>query len=406
MQKLQRYLPGKIAENFNLFLLFQSVLIVLFIFQIWVEAFYLSEPFETKIGWKAEDGKGIKYPAGIGSHYFSDYSYMVDAANSSNPWDIPNNYTPFAVLIFKMFGYLPSDLGLFSWILGSLILLLIPLLSISKQKFSSSQRILISVIYILSAPMLATLDRGNQIAALPLILLFFYITFQSRLFKAAGIILGIAVSIKIYPLILVFLLLKSRNWISIAWMFLTTTVLNLTALFFYDSPLEKLKGSSQGVLSHNALAVEPQPMIFSAAGILHNMAHLFNNHDGELALFIRTNSLAISIVMLLMVTLISIKKYENFAILPYLYCLQLLPLQSYTYSRIWSLAGLLILLKAPSCNLKRIWMTIIGLNISPFSIWINGEVNLLPSMAVMIFILTVVAQLAVQINPRLLKRNR
>jgi len=398
MKKLKALTLGKVEDQVSFFLIGQTVFIMLFVLQIWIEAFYRGESFEAKIGWLAEDGGGNTYESGIGRHYFSDYSSMIESSGEKNPWQSANNYPPFAMFLFKLFSFLPSQVGLITWLLLSAVLLLAPLLFVSKHSFSLEQRLMILLVYVISAPFLATLDRGNQIAALPILFILFYIAVHSNSNLSAGIFLGLAVSIKIYPIILVIYLIRIRQWATIMWTLTIFFVLTVFSSFFFSSSLNSVYESFRGISSHNNLASEPQPMVFSAAGILHNLSHLIAGPDSQLTAWINGNDLTIGLLILILVVLISVNKFSNFSLLPYLYCLQLIPTQSYTYTRIWSFVALVILLRSPASRLKSIWLLIVGLNLSPFVVWFQNEVNLFPTLSFFIFLTLLVIQIFNQID--------
>lgn len=393
MKKLRALTLGKVDDQFSFFLIGQTILVMLFVSQIWIEAFYRGESFEAKIGWLAEDGGGNTYESGIGRHYFSDYSSMIESSGEKNPWQSTNNYPPFAMFLFKLFSFLPPQVGLITWLLLSAILLLAPLLFVSKHSFSLEQRLIILLVYVISAPFLATLDRGNQIAILPILFILFYLAVHSNANFSAGIFLGLAVSIKIYPLILVIYLIKIRQWATIMWTFTTFFVLTAFSSLYFSNSLNSVFESFRGISSHNNLASEPQPMVFSGAGILHNMSHLVAGPDSQLTVWINRNDFTIALLILILVALVSVSKFSNFSLLPYLYCLQLIPTQSYTYTRIWSLVALVILLRLPSSRLKSIWLLIVGLNLSPFVVWFQNEVNLFPTLSLFIFLTLLVGQI-------------
>lgn len=404
--KVPAFLKEKyIGGRYNYFLILQSSLLTLFVFQIWVEAFYLGRDFSSKIGWKAADGTDGISGAHVGVHYFSDYSQMIHASEKSNPWETPNVYPPFSVLIFKFFSMFNSNLGLSTWLFLSALLMVAPLYLARRSGLNPAQFILTAVIMVLSSPYLATLDRGNQIAVIPILILLFYLTHNTKKSKTAGIFLAFAISIKIYPVILLLYLLRTRDWRTAFWTIIFTIIITSTSLIFFVYPENNSLDSFKWLGSHSQIAKEAQPMLFSLVGILHNVIVYFQDQTSETGNEFLQYSNLISGLLVLLVFSISRNRYGIYSFLPFLYCLQLVPLQSYTYSRVWVFAALPLVIMAGPSKLKVIWLAIIGLNISPFVIWIRDEVNLLPTLGVLIFIPMTFYQVGCSFKIRLKNRK-
>jgi hypothetical protein len=372
-------------SRFDFFLLFQALLTVAFFCQFWVDTFYRGRIVAARIGWMPSDRvMGSSLPH-VGIHYFSDYSAQVIAAHLNNPWSEANTYPPFAVLIFKLFGNLPSQAGLILWLALSAVTMLVPLLLARGSGLNFSQNILLVLIICLSAPYVGTLDRGNIVFVLPILLALFYFMTTKGLLRSAGLILGTASAIKIYPLLICIYLLKHRLWSTAIWTISCFLLLESLSALAFGKFFQIASLSLHGVTSHNQLAPESQPMLFSAAGIVHNLCNAVFGQSSEISNFILRHAFILSLILLVFVVSTPNHERSIFVFLPFMYSLQLIPLQSYTYSRVWVIAAIPLLIKEPPSPLKRLWLMIIAFNLTPFSIWISNQINLFPTISFILF---------------------
>jgi hypothetical protein len=366
----------------------------LFIYQLWIETYYFDEKYSEKIGWKADDSfRGNQGPL-LGKHHFSDYSAMVNSSQRNNPWEIPNVYPPFAVLVFKGFSNFDPSTGLLIWLIVSIFLMLLPIFFAKRTGLSHSQFILTVLILITSAPFLATLDRGNQIAVIPILILLFYLLLQNGWTKTAGLCLAFAISLKIYPAILGIYLIRNRNWRAVLWTTLSTILITFVSLVYFQGINLNLWRSTQWMSAKNEIAQEAQPMLFSFIGMLNNLAIHFFGYSSWQSGYILTSAIPFSVALVLLLLFLSPKRYGIYTFIPFLYCLQLIPLQSYTYTRIWTFIALPLLLMQGPSKIKVVWLLIVGLNLSPFVIWIRDEVNLLPTLGMLLFLILIFSQFA------------
>ena len=380
----KKKLEFRVTNRFDYFLLFQVILIVMFVFQFWVESGYQNRDFGLRIGWQSKDGPPNLSSGHIGNHYFSDYTGMVESSRQSNPWLELNNYPPFAMLIFKFFAIFPNRIGLLVWLTFSIFFLLLPLLFIKKSGINNSQKILLGLIYVVSSPFISVLDRGNLIFILPLLILLSYINLKEKSPLLAGFFLGTAVAIKIYPILLILFFIRERHYKAILSTLITALGFTFFSSLFFGNPVLILNDVIPAVLGHNQLAVEPQPMIFSGVGILHNLALALFGGESTISQVIFENATKFSLGLLILIAIYSFGKQGLFRFLPILFALQLVPVQSYTYSRIWALIALPLLVNEAPSRLKRIWLLIVGLNLSPFVMDIGKSINLLPTFSFLI----------------------
>jgi hypothetical protein len=69
-----------------------------------------------------------------------------------------------------------------------------------------------------------------------------------------------------------------------------------------------------------------------------------------------------------------------------LYALQLIPQISYTYTRLWAIIALAVLVRSGLHKFSPIWLTIIFLTMTPLVVWLDDAINLFPTLAFWIFL--------------------
>jgi hypothetical protein len=201
---------------------------------------YLREPVNEIISATAYDVPDIRPEAfsgdrTVGIHYFGDFLQTFDWTYIANPWvDYPEflaSYPPVAVYLLKVLSPLP-----YFWALGIYLALMLAssvfIIWRLASSFSPIQRAALSAgLGVLSAPILMAFDRGNSVGFLALLFGLFLIGMRDEVRWLAVVALALMASIKIYPLLLLFVFVRARWWREIA----TTILLGLTAtltLFF------------------------------------------------------------------------------------------------------------------------------------------------------------------------------
>lgn len=195
---------------------------------------YLLEPVNEIISVTAFDIPAIRPEAftgdrAVGIHYFGDFLQTFDWTYISNPWvDYPEflvSYPPVAVYMLKVLSPLPYfwALGIYlGFMLASSVFIIWKL----TPSFAPIQRITLSAgLGIFSAPILMAFDRGNSVGFLVLLFGLFLIGIRDGNRWLAVISLTLMASIKIYPLLLIFVFVKAKWWREI----LATIVLGLTS---------------------------------------------------------------------------------------------------------------------------------------------------------------------------------
>ena len=188
-------------------------------------------------------GPGSDYPGAIsgsstfgerfsfGNHFFGDFLEPLLKSISHSPYVnlpvglLPSTYPPFSHVMLFPFAYFDYGFSLGLYLstavaaLISAVFLLLPLHSVSFSKHT------IIIFGILTTwPLLFCLDRGNSMIFVAVFLLFSIALESRNLINLAGVFLGLAIAIKIHPVILLIVPLIRRN-------FRLIVVSSLTALF-------------------------------------------------------------------------------------------------------------------------------------------------------------------------------
>ena len=325
------------AESFlrNRILPIAMILVVLGFAQAWVQTFYLSNPYIERIGWLARDGE---WPDkfGVGIHFFSDYLIMNQFSESSNPWAENNPYPPFSMAIFKLFTIFPYHFGLALWLLLGAICLLAPVLHATK-KFSLSSRILIlTLLVILTAPFVGTIDRGNSIFLLVPLLYFGYILVEKDRSVIAGILIGAACAIKLYPLLIVLFFLIKRKWKVSGVSIVTFVSISFLSGLLWGNPVDAIRETIANANSYNGLSIDGQPMVFSFAGAVNNVVIFLGLGNTDAASLLQNNSRLFGLALLatLLLVAMGVGLLETFLLSST--TIQLISTVSFTYTRIWT----------------------------------------------------------------------
>jgi hypothetical protein len=145
-------------------------------------------------------------PLFVNDFRFSDFFQIFISAQNSDPYEIANaSYPPFGLLLLDTFGFLSGRQALIILMAGSMALITAvawKMLSLRNDLHQRERFLFLSPI-LLAFPVVFSIDRGNiDLIVVALLALAFWLTIQPRSYKSSGILLGIACSLKIYPLFL------------------------------------------------------------------------------------------------------------------------------------------------------------------------------------------------------------
>ncbi|OGG12937.1 hypothetical protein A2773_01880 [Candidatus Gottesmanbacteria bacterium RIFCSPHIGHO2_01_FULL_39_10] len=177
------------------------------------------------------------------------YSAVKVALSGGNPYSndlslfAPFMYPPQILFIFIPFLYIPYIVAEKLWLFMSFVFLflsLIFLFKINKQKLLTPQSIFLCSLVFLSFPLKFTLGMGQiNVMILLFSVLFIYFLHKDKDY-IAGILLGLSISLKLFPVLLLPYLLLIRKWkilLSALTTLITITVLTLFA-FGHEMLLE------------------------------------------------------------------------------------------------------------------------------------------------------------------------
>lgn len=219
------------------------------------------------------------YSGPLGVHSFGDFLQPLwQSRLSPSPFITGySSYLPAANGFFWVLSWLTFWVAFLLFVSLSLIALLFPFWKSDQRLDGWARGQLIVGGVILTYPLLSALDRGNiQLLTVGLIILAIYASQENRP-VSAGVLLGIAIGFKAYPILFALLFLKKKLWKSTWCAALTACVTTLIPLLLFDGGpgrnlralLENLSSSQQelsslALFSNNSLrALE---LSFGAAG--------------------------------------------------------------------------------------------------------------------------------------------
>jgi hypothetical protein len=368
------------------FLNVTGVLAVIGLSQAWILTFYYKENFNEWLSWRSNDYSGDHFS--IGQHFFSDYLHLnLDTRDGSVDYPLAT-YPPFANLVFRVFAYFPYKLSLLLWLVCLAIAMLLPLYYAihkieSRNKFQS-----ILIFGFLSAPFIAVMDRGNSIGFIIPLIFFFYIASERNKKILAGFFLGLAISLKIYPILLIPIIILKKKFIESLSAILFTIALNVFAALVWSdkSLIETFLHQYESLRANNAILETGHGLNFSGVQLLVNY---FSKVNLKVAEWIYNNILGVSLVLLVLLLIGSILSSHQTWFLYGLYSFQLIPSVSWSYTRIWGIIGIAVLtLSSKNFEIKGIWKgerliwwIILILNQSILTVLNFWPINILPSFS-------------------------
>jgi hypothetical protein len=356
--------------------------------QAWLKTFYLGESYNQRIGWIAQDGNWDPQFA-FGVHFFGDYFVMNQLSLDPQPWASGNNYPPVAVAIFRIFAFFPYHFSLYLWLLFAIACVASPLIHATRG-FSIGVRIqVVFLVGLLSAPVVGTLDRGNNIFLLVPLIYFGFNELYKRNTINASILFGIACAIKLYPILIILFLIIKRKWAVSILSGLVLIVSTFTTALIWGNPIANIKGAIDGAAAYDGIDGNGQPMLFSFVGLFHNFLVFAGLNDSALSESIIKSPRLFGIVFLAILLIIALGISELQTYLLAITTIQFIPTVSYTYTRIWTIVAIALILKFYSealgqqkTNVRIFylwWVTILGTN-TIISVWTLRPMSLIASI--------------------------
>lgn len=321
----------------------------------WILTFYYQVPYNLRIGWVPVDGPatwGSQYSFGV--HYFSDYTYTHIFSLEKAPWnELGNNYPPFAVLLTRIFSTTPVRNGLFLFLYAGVIASLAPIVHATFRRPLREVFFLVGFCGITSAGLIAAFDRGNEILFIPALLYFAYYLLICKKEMISGILLGLAISLKLYPILLLPLLLLQRKFKVVTVAVVTFILSNVLAALVWGNFGSLFSNLWDHVHSFGTYSTLGDPTFMSASSILANLANALQTGGSRLTTIVVGQALPISIVLYALIIIACLKASLAEVFLFGLISLELIPKQSFSYTRIWTLVAVAILLSLETINRNR-----------------------------------------------------
>ena len=376
--------------------------------QAWVLTYYFNVKFNEWVGWQAADYVADSSKA-VGIHFFSDYLAMIDLNHSVGDARFSHPYPPFAILVFKFFSFFPYKIGLYLWLFLLISLMLFPVYKALKFLSIDSKFVYTIILVGISYPVIATMDRANIIGLIPFILFCSYVQYSKGNFNSAAVWLAIAINIKIYPVLILIMLVNRKNLKFVArtsiYSFLIFCV---SALAWAPSePVRAMKSALLNASKYQGVFTDGHGMNVSASQIVYNFLKRIGLVNTEFANAYQANFKLVGVFCLIILFIGAFLSSDYEKWLFGLYSMQLVPSISWGYTRVWVITAFAILILRltksthPTEVLRRdlAWWVILILNSTVLTIFNLWPINLLPSIALVMVLWAVISKLFARIKP-------
>jgi len=168
--------------------------------------------------------------------HFSDYTSVTREGGSLNPYlGYKSAQYPLLVLVGYLFSLLPFSIYIYFFLLiaGLLFFCILFLREGGWLEYAIN----IFIISLLSYPVLITIDRGNFEGLVAVVLLAFAYFFMQKRYAASAILLAIAISLKLLPVVLLALFIPERRYREIGICIVVTLLLTLASLLCFQGGL-------------------------------------------------------------------------------------------------------------------------------------------------------------------------
>jgi hypothetical protein len=369
---------------------------VIGLIQFWVFTFYYGTAMNEWISWISNDGNAGP-PFAFGQHYFGDYLTMHDVSKSRDLSAFDNSYPPLGVIPFWLLSGLPYRVGLSLWFLVILISLISPLLFTFPRMDKERSVAAIIVLGIVTVPTISVLDRGNSVGLLAgLLFVFYYFGRQNKDWQA-GLALGVAIGMKIYPLVMIPFLIVKRKYKQAVIALSSSVILNLLALIVWSrgNYVESIKYIVQRIGEVEKAFPSGHGLYVSSSQIVINTLNKFELANSNIGSYIIANYQMVSLVALAVLILLAKMSRGNYWYLYMLCSVQLIPSLSYSYYRVWIPVAIAVILwerglknTNPLTRFENTWLLICVLNTSVLVVLKWWPINVLPTLGLVLIFLT------------------
>lgn len=203
---------------------------------------------------------------------FNDFFNMFRACKDNNPyltsyW-LKSVYFPAANTFFYVFGLIRNEwiaLGIYTCVFIAVYFGCVKKNLFNNNSIDSIRDLMI--IACLTYPVLFSLDRANLDMYLFLLLFGFVVLFQKGRFVLSSLLLSMAIAMKLYPMVFIFLFIKEKKYKEIGYTIAATLCISMVSLWSYQGGFSE---NLQGMLS----AFQGFNQDYSrAAGLQHNVSY-------------------------------------------------------------------------------------------------------------------------------------
>lgn len=249
----------------------------------WVLVFYQGVDVSSILSYRANDTFPFAGPehVGIGVHFFGDYAVPHLWAIQSNPWiDTdwppamnPDSYPPLLIAVYSGFSVFPYKIGLFAYLICSAVALLVPAVWAARRLEWLEAASLLVIGTLLTTPVLMTLDRGNSVAFIVPLLFGTFLLLTSGRWTWAAVLIAVMTCLKLYPIMLLILLVALRKWRAAVICLAATVLLTVAAFWLYGPLGEELTYWLKALRSFSTPAELEQGGNYSVFGISADAGH-------------------------------------------------------------------------------------------------------------------------------------
>jgi hypothetical protein len=185
------------------------------------------------------------YPRPFGVHYFGDFLDTLNHSLIQSPFTTPGmspvGYPPFSLLVIAPFGLLPIRLALPLYLTATVLVLLVPIWRTLGGR-PSTERLLLLAPLTLSGPFLCEMDRANIQGLVVGFALFGLLAYHHDRRMTAGVLFGLSAAMKAYPVLLILLLIRSRDWRAVGASIAAGAVATIASFAMYgDGPISNFQ---------------------------------------------------------------------------------------------------------------------------------------------------------------------
>jgi len=233
---------------------------------------------------------------------FNDYYAVVRDSHTLNPYlEYKSAQYPFLVILGYLFSLLPGKSYVFYLGFVSSLFLLFSILNLRGERWYTNATP-IFIIAFLTYPFLVSADSGNFESLLCIFLLAFSSFYVRKQYLASTIFLSLAISMKMYPAILLILFIPERKYREIAVCLVTTVAITFASLMCFRGGLLPnlnflLQGSNISSNSYFTQFISIDSNMVQRGVSLLTFFKIFYFETGLLPAFIRSNFSSIYMIL-------------------------------------------------------------------------------------------------------------